>query len=238
MPGAQDVILAWLSKLMPRDAMKLVNEWVRNVFSSRSSGLLSFGLLFSLWWASSGVNALIAALNAAYEIKEGRPLWRTYLLAFGLTITLSLLVIGGVAVIIFGEQPASWIADMLGLKTGFSILWNLVRYIVGLAMLIIGIGCIYHFGPNVEQRWKWIAPGTCFAAVAFILVSFLLSLYLKFGPSYDATYGSLGAMIIFMLWLYFIGLILFIGGEINSEIVDAMGEPVVEKEEPEHRKIA
>ena len=238
MPGAQEVILAWFSKVMPPDATKLVNEWLGSVFSSRSRGLLPFGLVLSLWWASSGVNALVAALNTAYEINEGRPLWKTYFLAFGLTITLSLLVIGGVAIITFGEEPASWIADRLGLEARFSHIWNLVRYVTGFAMLIVGIGIIYHFGPNVEQKWRWVAPGTFFAGAGFIGVSFVLSLYLKLVPSYDATYGSLGAMIVFMLWLYLIGLILFIGGEINSEIVDAMGEPVIEKEEPERRKIA
>lgn len=230
MPGAEELVLAWLAKLMPRDAMNLVDIWLQTGVSSRNHGLLSFGLLVSLWAASIGVNALIAALNAAYDIKEGRPLWRTYLLALILTVTLGLLIIGGVALVTFGEEPASWIADLLGLETRFSLLWNLVRYLIGLVMLILGIGIVYHFGPNVAQKWKWIMPGTFFAAVAFIFVSFLLSLYLRFAPSYDAIYGSLGAVIVFMLWLYLMGLILFIGGEINSEFVDALGERVTQKE--------
>jgi membrane protein len=237
MPGAQGVILSGLAKLMPRDAMNVVENWVLIFFSNRSGGLLSFGFVFSLWAASNGMGALVSALNAAYDVEEGRPFWKTYLVAIGLTIILTLLVIGGVTLLTFGEEPANWIANLVGLGTRFSVIWLSVRYLMGLAMLSIGVGAIYYVAPNVEQRLKWIAPGTVFAVVAFVIVSFLFSFYLRFAPNYNITYGSLGAVIIFMLWLYLMGLIMFIGGEINSEIVDATGKRVIQKEY-EHQKAA
>jgi membrane protein len=101
---------------------------------------------------------------------------------------------------------------------------------MGLAMLIIGMAIIYIFAPNVQQRWTWIAPGVLFAVVTFILASYLFSLYIQYAPSYNATYGSLGAVVVLMLWLYLMGLIMYIGGEINSEIATAAGKHVVRKE--------
>ncbi|MGH7848273.1 MAG: YihY/virulence factor BrkB family protein [Candidatus Binatia bacterium] len=233
MPGVQQTLLFWLANLMPPDTRNIVDGWVKSVFNNRSGGLLSFGLIFSLWAASNGARALMAALNDAYEVREWRPFWKSQVVAFGLTITLCSLVIGGALFITFGEQVAAWIANWLGLGDKFGIIWLGVRYTMGLVMLTFGIGLIYYVAPNVKQRWKWITPGTIFAVPTFVIASYLFSLYLRFAPDYHATYGSLGAVIILMLWLYLLGLILCVGGEINAEIHSAAGQQVVEKERPE-----
>jgi membrane protein len=100
-------------------------------------------------------------------------------------------------------------------------------------MLALGMGIMYYVAPNVQQRWRSIMPGCIFAIVAFLIVSFGFTLYLRYAPSYDITYGSLGAFIVLMVWLYLTGLIMCVGGEINAEIQSAAGERVVEKEKPE-----
>jgi membrane protein len=100
---------------------------------------------------------------------------------------------------------------------------------MGLAMLIVGMAVIYLFAPNVRQRWTWIVPGALFAVVTFVVASYLFSLYIRYAPSYNATYGSLGAVIVLMLWFYLMGLIMYIGGEINSQIGSAAGKRVVRK---------
>ena len=229
-PSAQEVIFRWLSRLMPGGAMRVIDDWVETVFSTRSGGLLSFSVVFTLWAASTGMVALMEALNSAYEVKEGRPFWKARLVALGLTAAVCLLVIGGAALITFGDQFATWLANWLGVGDQFENVWPFIRYLLGLCMLIVGLGAIYYFAPNARQRWKWITPGAIFAVVTFVVVSYLFSLYLRFAPSYDVTYGSLGAVIVLMLWLYLMGLILLIGGEINSEVDKSLGKYRVERE--------
>jgi membrane protein len=229
-PSAQQTIFVWLSRLMPRDAQKLIADWVETVFDTRSGGLLSFGVLFTLWAASTGMVALMEALNAAYEVKEGRPYWKARLVALGLTVAVCLLIIGGATLITFGGQSATWLADWLGVGRQFGTIWPFIRYLLGLGMLMVGLGAIYYFAPNARQRWKWITPGAVFAVVLLVVASYLFSFYLRFAPSYDATYGSIGAVIVLMLWLYLLGVIIFIGAEINSEIDRAQGKHRVEAE--------
>jgi membrane protein len=230
LPGAQQTIFEWLSQVMPGEALNIVDDWVEKVFSSRSGGLLSFGLLFALWAASTGMAALMGALNNAYDIAEGRPFWKKRLVALSLTIVLTLMVIGGAVLVTFGDRIASWLEGALGQEAASGKVSAAIRYAVGLAMLDLGIQTVYYFAPNVKQKWKWITPGALFAASAFVIVSILFSLYLRFAPGYDATYGSLGAVVVLMLWLYLMGLILYIGGQINAEIEKARGINPTEKE--------
>jgi membrane protein len=176
MPEAQEIILFWLGRLMPAQATEILEEWVEEVISQRSRRILSFSLIFSLWSASTGVRTLISALNRAYEVEEGRPLWKSQLLALGLTLALCILVIGGVLIITFGEQLITAIGSFLGFAGNVETLWRIFHYMIGLLMLIAGTGLIYYFAPNVKQDWRSIMPGTLFAVTAFILVSYLFSL--------------------------------------------------------------
>ena len=218
LPGLQEELLAWLVRVMPEQAAGLVVDWVEDVVESRSGGLLSLGLLGSLWAASTGVGAVIDALNTAYKVKEGRPFWRTRLLAVGLTIALTVFSVGGQILIMFGDWVALGLSRWLGFDQGFIAIWRYVDNLVGLLLLLIGVDLIYHFAPNVRRRWRVITPGAVFAVLASVIISLLFSLYLRIVPSYNATYGSIGAVIVLMLWLYLLGLALFIGGEINGEI--------------------
>jgi membrane protein len=230
LPGLQEALIDWLDRVMPRDASRLVASWIENVASARSGRLLSLGLLGSLWAASYGIGAAVDALNTAYDIEEGRPFWKSRLMAIGLTIALSVFFVGGQVLIMFGDWLAACFAAWIGLGGGFTTLWRYVDYLIGLLMLTIGVGLIYHFAPNVKRKWRLVTPGAVFAVMASLLASILFSLYLRVAPSHSATYGSLGAVIVLMLWLYLLGLALFLGGEINSEIERAAGRPIVEKE--------
>ena len=230
LPEAQQIILFWLGRLMPAEATGVVQKWVSDFLSRRSGGILSFSLIFSLWSASNGVRTLTLALNRAYEVKEGRPFWKSQLLALGLIVALTVLVMGGVVLITFGDQLVIGINSLAGFRIAIKTLWRVFHYVIGLFMLGIGIGGIYYFAPNVQQDWRSIVPGTVFAVIALIAVSFLFSVYLRYAPSYHAVYGSLGAFVILMLWLYLMGLVLYLGGEINSEINKLSGKPAPQKQ--------
>ncbi len=238
LPGLQANILSALAKVAPADAMKLVEDTLTDVISNRSGGLLSFGILATLWAASSGVASLMGTLNVAFEAKERRSFWKVRLLAIGLTVSLALLVIGGAALVMFGHKLSDWLSELLGVGTVFAIIGSIAGYIIGMTLLFLGIQLLYYFGPDVKQEWKWITPGAVFAVVAILVGSFLFSLYLRVAPSNSATYGSLGAVITLMLWLYLIGLALLVGGEINSEIKKSHNNSTVEKQKAGELQVA
>ncbi|HWQ32022.1 MAG TPA: YihY/virulence factor BrkB family protein [Blastocatellia bacterium] len=234
MPGAQEAILNALSRVAPGEAMALVSRTLHDVVKNSSGGLLSFGVLGTLWAASGGVVAVMGTLNVAYDVKEERPFWKIRLYAIGLTIMLALLVVGGTILIMFGDQLSEWLAAQFGSGPAVAVAWSIVNYLIALALLFIGIEMIYYFGPNLRQQWEWITPGAIFAVTAMIIASLLLSLYLRVAPGYSATYGSLGAVIVLMLWLYLLGAVILIGGEINSEIAHAADKPMPQKESAGH----
>jgi membrane protein len=230
LPGAQEAIFNALSKVVPGEAWRLVSETLNDVITNSNGGLLSFGILGTIWAASSGVSSVMGTLNVAYEAKEERSFLKMRLTAIGLTIALALLVMGGAVLIMFAHTLSEWLTASLGLGNLFAIVSTVIGYVIAVALLFFGIGLLYYFGPNVKQDWHWVTPGAVFAVAAIILGSLLFSVYLKFGPGYSATYGSLGAVIILMLWLYLVGLALLIGGEINSEIELASGKPTIQGE--------
>jgi len=218
LPGVQDLLMKALASAMPEPAMKLVGDTLADVVAGRSGGLLSVGILASIWAASSGVSALIGTLNTTLGVKERRPFWKVRLVAIALTVALSLLVAGGAVLIMFGDKFSVLVTRLLGFGGTFALISRLAQYVVGIACLVVGIDIIYYFGPSVRSRWRWLTVGTAFTVAAFIIVSFMLSLYLRFAPSYSATYGSLGAVVVLMLWLYLMGLMILVGREIDREI--------------------
>jgi membrane protein len=230
LPGLQEAIFTALAKFVPGEAMRLVSGTLSDVTRNRSVGLISFGILGALWAASGGVAAVMGTLNVAYDAREERALWKVRLIAVGLTIILALLIVGGTTLVMFGDRFATWFAAQLGLGTAFAAVWGVVHYLVGFAFLFLGLGLIYYFGPSVEQDWKWVTPGAVFAVASMVVASLLFSLYLRFAPDYSATYGSLGAVVVLMLWLYLMGAVILIGGEINAEISHASDHPVDQKE--------
>ena len=229
LPGLREAIYMGLAKFVPGEAMSLVSETISDVTRRRSGGLISFGVLGALWAASGGVTAVMGTLNTAYDAREERSFWKVRLIAIGLTVLLALLIVSGTALIMFGDRFAVGLTSQLGMGKTFTIIWGIVHYLMGLALLFIGLELIYYFGPNVEQDWKWVTPGAVFAVISIVAASLLFSLYLRFAPDYSATYGSLGAVIVLMLWLYLMGAVVLIGGEINAEIANA-DKSIVKKE--------
>ena len=227
--GAQANIFSAMARVVPGEAMRLVDETIRDVVSKRSGGLLSFGVLAALWAGSGGVSAVMETLTATYDVKEGRSYWKLRLLAILITVLLAVLLVGGVILIMFGDKLSVQLAERLGLGPAFKVFWGAVDYLLGLALLFSALEVIYFFGPNVKQDWRWITPGAVFAVALMIVASILFSLYLRFGPSYSATYGGLGAVIVLLLWLYLMALIVLVGSEINAEIAHAAGKETPQK---------
>lgn len=220
-PNLMERLLATLAAVVPGDVVTILQDHIRQLVTEQKGGLLSFGILAALWASSSAIVALIEALNRAYDVQEGRPWWKVRGIALLLTVGLSVFIVVAMVLLIFGPQLGDWLASLVGLGKVFNLLWNILRWPVSAGLLSVALAVVYYYAPDVEQEWKWITPGAVFAVLATIVVSLGFSLYVSNFGSYNKTYGSIGAVIVFLTWLYLTGLCLLIGGEINAEIEHA-----------------
>lgn len=216
--GAREDLMNGMARVVPADALKLVRETLDDIASHRSGSVLSLALLLSLWSASSGVVSLMQALNVAYETRETRPFWKKRLVAIGLTLTVAWLLTAGSLLIMVGHRLGGWLGRAFDLSTGLAIGSSILGYVIGAALLFAGISAIYYFGPDSRDGSRPVKAGALFASTGVVIGSLLFSIYLRVAPSASATYGSLGAVVTLLLWLYLMGLMFLIGGEINSEL--------------------
>ena len=224
-PEMREDMFRYLGTVLPGDAAQLVSSTVNETITKSGGGKISFGILAALWAASNGMGAICNSLNVAYGVKETRPFWKTRLTAVLLTIALAVLIITALVGVLYGHDIAEAVAGKFGLGTAFEWTWKIVQWPIILAFVLLAFGLIYYFAPNVEEAsWHWVSPGAAMGVGLWLLVSFGFSLYLSYFNSYNATYGSLGAVIILMLWFYLTGAAILIGGEINSEIEHAAAE--------------
>ncbi|HLA11484.1 MAG TPA: YihY/virulence factor BrkB family protein [Pyrinomonadaceae bacterium] len=220
----RDKLLIYLGGVMPYSAVELIKATLDEVTAQKGGGKLSFGLLAALWAASNGMGAISQTLNVAYEVEERRPWWSVRLVSIGLTLLLALLIISALVIVLYGGRIGDLIAGVFGLGGAFTRVWRVLQWPIAFIFLMIGFSSIYYFAPDLrqsEKRWEWITPGSALAIALWLLISLGFRLYLYFFDSYSATYGSLGALIILMLWFYLTGVAILIGGEINSELARA-----------------
>lgn len=231
--GTRHTLFNYLARIMPPSAFQLIDNTMWEVSKSSSGGKLSFGILAALWAASNGLGAITESLNTAYDLTESRPWWKQRLTAIGLTSALSVFIILALVLVVAGGHIAEWLAAAYGLGDTFPLAWRILQWPVVLGCMTFAFALIYYFAPDFhEQAWKWLTPGAAIGVALWLLVSIAFRVYLHFFNSYSATYGSLGAVIILMLWLYFTGAAVLIGGEVNSEIENAAAQ----KGEPEAKE--
>lgn len=217
----RSTLLGYLRTVMPYSAVTLVQSTLEEISAARGGGKLSLSLLAALWVASSGMCAISNTLNAAYNVSETRPWWRVRLISIGLTVALAVLIITALAIVLYGGRIGDTIADSVGYGDAFKAVWRIMQWPIALVFILLTFDLIYYFAPNLPgRRWRWLTPGSIVAVVLWLLISFGLRIYLHFFNSYSVTYGSLGALIVLLLWFYLTGMAVLIGGEINSELDD------------------
>jgi len=218
-------LFRYLSAVLPGDASQLVAKTVNDVTQGSGGGKLSFGILATLWAASSGMTAMSESLNAAYDLKETRPWWKVRLIAIALTLVLSFLIVTALALVLYGHNLADAVAVRFGMGDEFALVWKIAQWPIVFVFVLLSFALIYYFAPDAhDQDWKWLTPGSIIGIALWLLVSFAFRAYLHFFNSYSTTYGSLGSVIILMLWFYFSGAAILVGGEINSEIEEEMAK--------------
>jgi membrane protein len=213
------LFLEYLSATLPGSAFELIRQVIIEITRSSGSGKLTFGILAALWTANSGMNALEDALNAVYKVKESRALWKTYGIALIMTVSASLLIIAALTVFLYGDVLVQLVSDTIGLKPIFYWTWRVAQWPIALFFVSLVASMVYYAAPNLKQRcWQWLSPGALFATLGWIAASGLLRLYFHFFTSYAKTYGSLGAVMVLMTWLYVTGIMLLLGAEVNMVI--------------------
>ena len=237
-PHLLDYVLRSAQRMLPSQAFDLLQDNIRALFSNKKQGLLSLGFVLALWASSKAVVAVMNAMNKLYVVKEGRPFWKVRLTALFLVIGLSLLFLLALILLMFGSKIGYLIAARVDFGIFFRVVWNLMLIPVILFLLSLAVATIYFFTPDVEQKWKWISPGSVVAIPSWILVSLGFSYYINNFGSYDKTYGSLGAVIVLLLWLYISGFIILCGAVINAVIEHSSqeGKEPGEKVEGEHKR--
>ncbi len=223
-PHLLDQLMSSLARTLPTEALEIVQAHVRSVVSQQRTGLLSFGIIAAVWTASSAIVAVMNGLNRSYQVEESRPWWKMRGLAILLVIGLSLFMIGATALLMFGPQLGNLIASAVGLGDVFTLAWNIMQWPVSIALLMMGLAILYYFAPDVVQEWRWVTPGSMFTVLGWIIASLGFSYYVTNFSSYNVTYGSLGAVIVLLTWLYLTAVFILVGGEVNAEIEHASPE--------------
>jgi membrane protein len=210
--GLRRELISYLSSVVPSAAVRLITSTIDEVTTARGGGKLSFGLLAALWAASNGMNAIAQAL-----------------VSIALTIAMAILIVSALLIVLYGWRLGHFLAVLIHFGDGFTQVWKILQYPIALAFVYLTFSLIYNFAPNLAARRRehrargtahsrWLSPGVLIGVTLWLLVSLGFRLYLHFFNSYSSTYGSLGALIILMLWFYLTGAAILIGGEINCEL--------------------
>lgn len=216
--NVDQAIMELLRQALPASAAEMFTGVVQEVTQEQRGGLLSFGLLAALWATSSGMYAIMQQLNITYGVKEGRGFLRSRLVAISLSLLFVVLVLGGVSLIVLGGQLQAWLSSRFGLEGVLLALFTLFRWGMILAALLLAFSLIYYMAPNVRQRYRFITAGSVVGVAVLLVASLAFAWYTQSIGNYAATYGSVGAVIVLMMWLFIAGLAILFGSEINMLI--------------------
>lgn len=202
--------------ILPAQAMGLIDQHVHELVARPRPRLLTLGILVTLYSASRGVDAVRKALNLAYDVKESRPLWKTELIAFGITVGGALLLFVGVALLLAGGGAGLWLANQLDFGREYVVVWSWLRWPATALVVMFCAALAYYMLPDVEQKFRFITPGSVIGTLIWLVAAWGFSQYASHFGSYNITYGSIGGVIVLMTWFYISGFIFLLGGETNA----------------------
>ena len=208
-------VMGLIAHFVPAANMGPLRSLVKGTILSRHSRLLTFGILFTLWSASSGFTALIDALNTAYDVSETRRYWKTRGLAIVLTFSVGCLLVIALGLLLVGPSLSEWLTRTFG--TGN--LWACIRWTVAIGCTILAVELLYFVAPNIKQRFVNTLSGAVIAVGGSIGLTYLLGIYFQDFSAYSRGYGSLGVALAFSIWLYWIGFVILVGAQFNAELL-------------------
>ena len=216
-----DPLMLTLRRVMPGQVFNLVSGELERVTSETRGDLLTLGAVATVWASSSGVEALLNTLNRAYDVRETRSYYKVRATSIAMTFVIGAMIVAGGALLAFGDHLSAMAAARMD-RPWVSDTGAIANYLLGIFLMILGLEVIYYYGPNVaNQKWRWVSPGSLVAVLLFVLASSGFSTYLRYSDSFSVMYGSIGAVIIMLFWLYILSLAFITGGEINAQIAAA-----------------
>lgn len=220
-------LFTYIARVSPsQDIVNLLSDTLAEVTRGKGGAKLSIGLLVAIWAASNGMLAIGSTLNSACGLKETRPWWKRRIGAVILTVTFSILIVSAMAIVILGGDLGEALAQRVGLGTLFAVLWRMLQWLLALVFLFLSVEMVYNYAPNLgdHPHREWGTPGAVTAVVLWLGASFGYRIYLSYFHAYSKAYGSLGAVILLLVWFYLTGFALLMGGEVNSEIGRLRGD--------------
>ena len=215
----QSSLLTYFAKFLPAASFEIVRNITAELAANASGRKLTFGLLVALWFASGGVASMMSTLNAVYREREERSWYKVRATAIGLTLALTLLIVGSLFLVFVGRGLVDWAGAELQLPSAAVVIWKSLQWPAAVLFMFAPYSLIYYFGPDLnERRWHWISPGSVCGVLLWLATSIGFRIYLHYFNTYTATYGSLGALAILLVWLYVTGLAFLMGGEVNAQI--------------------
>ncbi|WP_110968532.1 YihY/virulence factor BrkB family protein [Pseudomonas huaxiensis] len=203
--------------VLPPQALEQVNPVIDQLQQSKG-GLLSVGIVIALWTASAGVRLMMSAMNAAYDVAEGRPVWKRIPLSVFYTVGIAGMLLAAAALMVLGPQVMSWVASQVGMEEIIVTVWTVLRWPAIVILMMVAVALIYYVMPDVKQEFRFITPGSVLAVVVWIIASLGFGYYVKTFADYNAMYGSIGAIIVLLLYFYISAAVLLLGAEMNAVI--------------------
>jgi membrane protein len=219
--GMVEKLVNMMSGAVPPDVVSIIRDQLIRISQGEQGGILTFGFLAALWSSSAAMVSLIDSLNEAYDVEDSRPWWKQRLVAVGLTIGIAVFIIASFALVLAGPELADWLAGRFGLGSAFAWTWKILQWPIVFALVALAFCFVYYFGPDVEQDFVYLTPGSVVATVLWLLGSLAFRFYVVNFASYNETYGAVGGVMVLLLWLYLSGLVVIVGAEMNAEIEHA-----------------
>ena len=215
-----DVVLNLLSNVMPTEAFNLIQSTVIEIVDREQTGLLWISIALAIWVSSSGFKAVIKGLNKAYGVKETRSYIKLKLISMIYTILLALIVIATLFLFVFGDVIGDFFMKVLEHPEFIYYIWNMLRYVVVILIMILFFMFLYNATPCVRLGWLEVIPGAVITTLGWISISYIFAYYVNNFSNYSRLYGSLGAVFMFMTWMFITSMILILGGEINAVLAE------------------
>ncbi|MDP2358284.1 MAG: YihY/virulence factor BrkB family protein [Beijerinckiaceae bacterium] len=227
-PRVEQAIFDFLAQGLPDEASGLVRQVVEEAIGEQRGGLLSFSLLAAAWAASTGMYGVMRQINSAYEVSEARSFLRARAVSLLLSTVFGAMILTAFSLIVLGGIVQDWLGSRFGFNQLLLTFFATLRWVIIVVSMLLGFALVYRFAPNVEQRFGFVTPGSVFGVVALILVSLGFSVYIQNFGDYGAMYGSIGAVVVLMLWFYAAAFVIIAGAEINA-LMHKMSQDEVRK---------
>jgi membrane protein len=219
MLGAYDALQSFLNPVAPKAVTSLIETFQQDSGGSGSIYAFVFGIFGAVWAASGAMGSVVKAVNRAYDRIETRPFWKVRIISIVLVIAAGTVSAGMLLFVVLGGTLGDAIATKAHFGGAFTWIWNIARWPLAFAAVLIFFALVYYVAPNLDhRRWQWITPGSVVGGLAWIALSGLFALYTAFSNSYSKTYGALAGGVVLLLWLNYTAWAILFGAELNSEL--------------------